>query len=185
MQSIYDEILSLAAPYLDTRANDVHTAVVRELALHLLEHYPAADADVVLPAVILHDVGWKLVPEDQQLSAFGPKMTNPDLRRVHEIEGARIAGEILARVDYDPGKAAEVVAIIDGHDSRDAALSLNDRLVKDADKLWRFTAGAVAIDHLRFGFGRADYLGWLAGQIDAWLSTPEARAMARRCLAEA
>ena len=36
----------------------------------------------------------------------------------------------------------EVVAIIDGHDSRRHALSRNDELVKDADKLWRYRSPA-------------------------------------------
>ena len=29
--------------------------------------YPEADEEIVLPAVILHDVGWKMVPEEKQL----------------------------------------------------------------------------------------------------------------------
>jgi hypothetical protein len=42
------------------------------MALQLLDHYPAADESVVLPAVILHDVGWKMIPAQEQLTAFGP-----------------------------------------------------------------------------------------------------------------
>lgn len=183
MRGSYGNIFDLAAPYLDTRSNDVHTSISFQMALQLLDHYPAADESVVLPAVILHDVGWKMIPEQEQLTAFGPNMSNPDLRCRHEREGARIAGDILKKLAYDPEKTAEIVAIIDGHDSRDAPLSLNDKLVKDADKLWRFTPEGVEIDHRRFGFARKVYLAWLDKQIDGWMNTPEAKQIARRQLA--
>jgi HD superfamily phosphodiesterase len=181
--SSYADILDLARPYLDTRSNDVHTSIAFRLALQLLACYPEADESVVLPAVILHDVGWKTIPEEEQLTAFGPNMSNADLRRQHEKEGARIAGDILDKLNYDPKKAEEIMAIIDGHDSRDAPLSLNDRLVKDADKLWRFTPEGVEIDHRRFGFAREDYLVWLEKQIDAWMNTREAQQIARQLIA--
>lgn len=183
MAPIYEEILALARPYLDTRENELHTSIACAMAQRLLERYPDADAAIVLPAVILHDVGWKMVPEEQQLTAFGPNMSNDALRRLHEVEGARIACEILARAAYDPAKTEAVARIIDGHDSRETALSLDDSLVKDADKLWRFCAAGVEVDHRRFATSREAHLLWLEGQIDAWLITREARAIAREQLA--
>lgn len=183
MHSSYANIFDLAAPYLDTRSNDVHTSISFRMALQLLDYYPLADESVVLPAVILHDVGWKMIPEQEQLTAFGPRMSNPDLRYRHEQEGARIAGDILKKLGYDPKKSEEIMAIIDGHDSRETPLSLNDKLVKDADKLWRFTPEGVEIDHRRFGFAREDYVAWLEKQIDGWMNTPEAKQIAHRELA--
>ncbi len=185
MSPRYEELFALARPYLDTRENELHTVVACAMAARLLACHPDADAAVVMPAVILHDVGWKMVPEELQLSAFGPKMSNQDLRRLHEVEGARIAGDILARAAYDPLKREAVVRIVDGHDSRDAALSLDDALVKDADKLWRFTPAGVDVDHRRFASTREAHLLWLEGQIDTWLITETARAIARAQLAEA
>ena len=117
--------------------------------------------------------------------AFGPKMTDPDLRRVHEVEGARIANEILTAVGYDAARREEIVAIIDGHDSRETAMSLNDKVVKDADKLWRFSRTAMEIDHRRFGYELREYFGWLERQIDDWFFTPEATRMARESFTEA
>ena len=37
-----------------------------------------------------------------------------------------------------------MIEIIDGHDTRKHALSLEDALMKDADKLWRFSRHGVA-----------------------------------------
>ena len=65
--------------------------------------------------------------------------------RVHEIEGVRIAREILAKVDQPDLDAEAIVAIVDGHDTRKAAHSLNDAIMQDADKLSRFTAHGVAL----------------------------------------
>ncbi len=180
----YPEIYERAKPYLDTRHNDLHVRISYGFARRLLEEYREADAAVVLPAVILHDTGWKAIPEDLHLKAFGPKMTDTDLRRVHEVEGARIAAEILTAVGYDPARRDEIVAIIDGHDSRETALSLNDKVVKDADKLWRFSRAAMEIDHRRFGYELREYFAWLGGQVDGWFFTPEAGRMAREAFAE-
>lgn len=129
-------------PYLDVRANDAHTLISYNIARALLRLRPEADAAIVLPAILFHDVGWKFVPEDKLAGSIGPKPIYPECVRQHEIEGARVAREALGALgDYD---IETIAAIIDGHDTRKTALSLNDALVKDADKLWRFTAHGVA-----------------------------------------
>lgn len=183
--SVYDRIYRKAKPYLDTRQNDVHVSGSFDFACRLLAHYPNADEEIVLPAIVLHDVGWKMVPEEKQLSAFGPKVKDKKTRRIHETEGVKIAEEILIRLNYDKEKIPEILSIIDGHDTRQEALSLNDQLVKDADKLWRFTPAGVDIDHTRFGIPRDSYVKWLDTVIDDWLFTPAAKEMAHAALAEA
>jgi hypothetical protein len=64
-------------------------------------------------------------------------------------------------------------------------LSLHDQLVKDADKLWRFTPAGVDIHHTKFGIPRDCHLKWLETIINDWLFTPEAKKMAHAALAEA
>lgn len=184
MEGIYLELYKLAKPYLDTRNNDIHTRLAFSCAKELLRYYPDANESVVLTAVLLHDVGWKMIPEDQHLKAFGPKMKDENLRRLHEVEGVRIASEIMNELDYELSKCKEVLLIIDGHDSREKALSLNDKLLKDADKLWRFTQTSVEIYHQRFVMGLQEYLDWLGNQITDWFFTPEADKIARETLAE-
>lgn len=181
----YRDLYQRALPWLDTRCNDLHTRIAFEQARLLLASHPDADESVVLTAIILHDVGWKMVPETEQLSAFGPKMSKPALQRLHETEGARIASAILSESGFDASRRDEVVAIIDGHDTRATSLSLNDALVRDADRLWRFTATGRRIDAQRFGMNPAEYQAWLADRIDEWLSTSEAKRLARAYLADA
>jgi hypothetical protein len=183
--ALCDLIYEKAKPYLDTRENDVHVSLSYAFAQRLLAHYPEANARIVLPAIILHDVGWKMVPEKVQLKAFGPTLRDKELQRVHEREGARIAEEILDSLGHGKEETLEILAIIDGHDTRREALSLNDALVKDADKLWRFTPEGVEIDYLRFGLERARHLDDLSRLLERWFFTAEARAMAREALVEA
>jgi HD superfamily phosphodiesterase len=133
--NVYDEIYALAEPYWHARSNDVHVPESYRLAQELLRYRPEADPAVVLPAILLHDIGYANVPEETHLRglAGAPTGWDADLTRRHEIEGARLAAEILARVGYDHERAERICEIIDGHDSREHALSLEDAIVKDAD----------------------------------------------------
>ncbi len=183
MKAAHKDLLDLATPYLDTRKNDIHVDEVVRIAPELIEAVKA-DEDIVIPALILHDVGWKMVPENLHLRAFGPRGIDEDLRHLHELEGARLAGEILAKVGYDEKKVDEIVRIIEGHDSRTEAISLNDMVVKDCDKLTRFCNLGFNIDAERFNYPPVKYVVWLEKQIDGWFFTDMAKRLAREELAQ-
>ena len=168
-----------ARPYLDTRENDIHTRISVSFACRLLEQ-EGGDEDVVIPAVILHDVGWKRIPEHLHLEAFGPGAAAPEINRIHEVEGVLIARELLEEVGYDRGKTEEILKIIEGHDSRSEALSLNDSIVKDADKLWRNTREGLRIDTARFGETYAEGIERIQSHLEQWYFTGSARQMAAR-----
>jgi HD superfamily phosphodiesterase len=177
MQPIHAEIWSLAKPYLKTRQNDIHTEISVQMAYRLVQR-EGGDENIVIPAIILHDVGWIEVPESLQLKAFGPRAVNPELNRTHETEGVRIAGQILEAVQYGKMKTARILEIIEGHDSRSEAISLNDMIVKDADKLWRYTKSGLDIDVARFGERFEEGLERLRGNIENWFFTQTARQIA-------
>src|SRR5690625_504055 len=69
---LHHGIWKQAKPYLRTRRNDSHTLFAYGIAAALLESYPEANPDVVLPAILLHDTGWSCVPENQVLEAIAP-----------------------------------------------------------------------------------------------------------------
>ncbi|MGD9300243.1 MAG: HD domain-containing protein [Desulfobacterales bacterium] len=177
MKPVFEKIRHLTTPYLDTRHNDVHTDVSTRLAFELLKR-EGGDEDIVIPAIILHDTGWKRVPAELHLKAFGPGATKPELNRRHEIEGVKIADEILRAVNYDRTMSKKILEIIDGHDSRHEPLSLNDRIVKDADKLWRYTGSGFYIDIKRFGESFDEGLERLSGNMPGWFFTVTAKEMA-------
>jgi hypothetical protein len=60
--TVLEQIYALAEPYWQTRSNEVHVPGAYALAQRLLEAHPEADADIVLPAVLLQDCGYFLVP---------------------------------------------------------------------------------------------------------------------------
>lgn len=172
-----------ARDYWNSRFNDIHVPIVYLHGRELLLANPAADADIVVPAILLHDVGWKSISEANQKRAYGPAPEDESLVRVHEREGVRIAGEILVGLNYEPRKSEAILRIIDGHDSRQQAISLEDALVKDADKVWRFTPVAVDYHHRLFDQQLAEYVRWLAGQFERWVFyTQRGKQMAREQL---
>jgi HD superfamily phosphodiesterase len=179
LNRIFDKIWELAEPYLNTRDNIIHTRISLRLAYHLMDK-EGGDPAIVIPAIILHDVGWKAIPENLHLAAFGPKATSPELNRVHEIEGVRIAKKILEQVQYDHRKIGEILEIIDGHDSREDPLSLNDKLVKDADKLSRYHKEIFHIDMRRYNYTYEEELNRIRSHVDEWFFTRFAKKIARK-----
>lgn len=172
-----------AKPWLDVRSNDEHTLISHALAKALLTLIPEADEAVVLPAILLHDTGWKKMPKDKLARAVGPTPQFPELQRDHEIASVAVGKEILARLNLGL-KDAEILAIIDGHDTTKQARSLNDAVMKDADKLWRFTPHGRHTIAGWFGSNPTDTLAMLQDFVLPSVLTPQGRAMAGALLAE-
>ena len=173
-------------PYLRARKNDVHVPLSYCFAERLLEEDAAANRDTVLLAVLLHDIGWAVVDEVAIFrDGFGPGMMESDVRIAHEREGARLAREILARCGYSEPTVEAVVAIIDGHDTRPHSISHDDEVVKDADKLWRFTVTGVGIACDWWKLTPAAYADHLERDVLGELFTAKALEIARAELSEA
>jgi HD superfamily phosphohydrolase YqeK len=178
MKPIYQKIFERAKPFLRTRKNLIHTRTALQYAFKLLNH-EKGEEEIVIPASILHDVGWKMIPAHLHLTAFGPNPSNPKLARVHEVEGARIARIILEELHYPPEKTKEICRIIRGHDSRKRPISQSDRIVKDADKLTRYSREGMAISSDWFRIPRRIHLDFLEEQIGRWFFLATARNLAR------
>ncbi|WP_448809703.1 HD domain-containing protein [Agromyces bauzanensis] len=176
-------IWKLAAPHLHVRNNDAHTLYAYGLARALLARLPEVREDVVLPAILLHDTGWSTVPDDQILEAIAPGAGRADLVRQHEKEGARIARDILSTIGHDTEATEQIVAIIDGHDSRRHAISPEDAIVKDADKLWRVSPHGIQTVCGWFGLASEEALRLCASRVEPALLTDPGRAMARALVA--
>jgi HD domain len=167
-----------ARPYLDVRNNDEHTLVAYGVAQALLAQLPDAQPDIVLPAILLHDVGWKQVPQDQLLNAIGRNPSRPDLVRAHELYGVEIARGILERHGMDPRQSNAVLAIIDGHDTTREARSLDDAVMKDADKGWRTTPHGMRIIRGWYDWSLEEYIDMVANVSNPRLLTAPGKAMA-------
>ncbi|PTQ72008.1 HD domain-containing protein [Celeribacter persicus] len=174
-----------ARAFLDVRSNDVHTLISYGIAKALLAEHPEVSESIVLPAILLHDVGWKRIDPALMADAVGPNPTRKELVREHEIHGVEIAGEILRRHRPEGVDADAVLAIIDRHDTLKEASSPEDALVKDADKGWRFTPHGIATIGGWFDTPAHETIDMLEDFVLPQFLTDTGRVMARGYLAAA
>ena len=180
----FDPVWRKAEPYMRARKNDVHIPLSFAWAARLLADHSEANRDVCLLAILLHDIGWYAIDmEDIIEKGFsGPNMLQSDVRYLHEAEGVRMGTEVLQATGWDVDIIAQVCEIIDGHDTRPDPRHLNDRIVRDADKLWRFEVTGIAVACDWFKLTPHDYANRLEDQKDK-LETEAGRAYATNTLA--
>lgn len=176
MKGIYRKIYERAKPFLDTRYNDIHTKLSFRYSLRLLKA-EGGDPEIIIPAILLHDIGWKKIPEKDQLKMFGPS-ADKRLQKIHEREGAKMATQILRELDYPKEKMSPIVSIIKRHDTSSQSSSLNEKIVKDSDMLWRFSRQGFLIDRRRFKVSSKKYLAYLRTRIEEWFFTETAKRIA-------
>jgi Fe-S cluster biosynthesis and repair protein YggX len=176
MEAIYKKIYKRVKPLLDTRANEPHARVSYRYGLKLLKA-EGGDPEIVIPSILLHDIGWKMIPEKDHLKMFGPK-ADKRLLKIHEREGARMAARILRELGYPEGKAKAIISIVKKHDTSTRPRSLNEKIVKDSDRLWRFSKQGFLINGMRFKVLPQKHLSYLQKKIEEWFFTDTAKGMA-------
>jgi HD domain len=182
--SRYDAVWQKAEPYMRARKNDVHVPLSFAWAQRLLSAHPEADRDVVSLAILLHDIGWYSIDmKDIIEKGFGPNMMQSDVRYLHETEGVRLSRPVLEETGWPEDIILAVAEIIDGHDTRPTPHHLNDRLVRDADKLWRFSVPGVSVACDWFKMTPRQYADRLVPQIEN-LETETGRSWAAEELQE-
>ncbi len=162
-----------------TRGNDIHLPISLAFAERLCRAYPDADAELVRVATLLHDTGWAHVDESRILSeGFTGDWRRATIRYEHEKQGCDVARRVLPGLGYSAEFIERVCAIIDGHDTRPVAHSLEDALMRDADRLWRFDQAGIALASSWFNMDPATYTDRLAAEIIPELITQAAVDMA-------
>ena len=113
-----------------------------------------------------------------------------ELRPITLLFGANSAGkssvlqalqyvrEILERHRPQGVDIEAVLAIIDGHDTTRHAKSLEDAVVKDADKVWRTTPHGMSVIRGWYGWSVAEYIDMVSVVSNPRLLTAPGRAMA-------
>lgn len=160
---IYRKIWDMALPYQDKRDDKGHAEIALKYAIELLEKVTGGAvlfckdgsiseeimdvsvAVIVIPAIILHDIGWSQMPKDKLLIVYSSlcKKAKYTARLEHQIYALPLAIDILNKsgysVEYGPFSTGEIIKIISQHDTRQGFYSLPDAIVRDADKLWRYS----------------------------------------------
>jgi HD superfamily phosphodiesterase len=141
MKKIFKAIWESALPYQDQRDDPGHAEVATHYA-QLLVRYEKGDRNVIIPAIMLHDVGYSQIPKERRMKIFDRKAKRIERLAVqyeHQIEGVLLARKILQKVNYPVDLVTEILEIISQHDTRKGFISKNEGLVRDADKLWRYS----------------------------------------------
>ena len=179
----HDPVWKSVVPETRTRGNDIHLPISLAYAERLCRAYPQADSRLVRVAILLHDTGWGRVDETRIISeGFGGDWRKAAIRFEHEKQGCVIAREVLPPLGYDEQFVDDVCAIIDGHDTRHEAYSLEDAMMRDADRLWRFDPAGIALASGWFGMDPATYTDRLRAEIIPELLTEAGIAIATAAL---
>lgn len=149
MKSVYSRIWRLSMPYYQSgRKTDVlHILWMMDIALMVCKNEQLDDS-LLMPLVILHDVGYSGIEEGNPF--------NIDIRKAHMAEGAKIARVILESVMYPANKIPIIVQYISIHDNwalGDNAIYKKDIILgvfNDLDFIWMATQeGFKAVTEIR------------------------------------
>lgn len=134
MKQTYQQIWALARPYLRQGLNKdfvLHTEGVVK-AMELLLKHENGDPHILIPAAILHDVGWAKVPKHYQRTQ--EKAMKERGMHLHIELAPPIIRTILKQLNYPTSTIKEIIAIVQSHKYRQPR-SLQKRLLIDADQL--------------------------------------------------
>lgn len=139
-----------ALPYQDTREGEIGHAEAVTYFSFKLNDLLEGDRKVTIPTAILHDIGWSQLTESERKlfyeteidSASGLQVWQryePILRARHQEQGSKLAKKILEEQNFPKKPTPYICETISQHDTRKGFLSLEDGIMRDADKLWRYT----------------------------------------------
>lgn len=171
-----------ARPFLQVRENELHSALTYSFSRRLAAGEGVVDQEGFVLAAMLHDVGWSQVPEHLVLESFGPECRFPELRRLHETEGVRIARELL-HDEVQEDRIGAILALIDGHDTLQEPRSPEQGLLREADKLWCYTGAGFDIVRRWFSHTPSEHLKYLEEWLTERFTSPTGSAMAQGCFA--
>jgi len=134
MNKEYKKIWELAKPYLKKgKMKDflIHTKGVVK-AMELLLKKEKGDGSLLMPAAILHDVGWAKVPLKLQKS----REVEEEIQalKLHLEYAPATIKKILLKVKYNKGKTEKIIKIVLAHKFKKPK-NIEKRLLIDADSL--------------------------------------------------
>ncbi len=137
MKEVYKKIWELAMPYyIKGRPMDIDHIEWMMQDAEIVCQQEKIDDFLLLPLVILHDVGYSINRGTDKLQF------DPDFKTIHMKDGAKIAKEILNRVDYPKEKIEKISYYISVHDNwclGDDSVYQNDTILhtfNDLDYMW-------------------------------------------------
>ena len=148
MKEIFNEIKRKSDHMQDLRDDAGHAEIVTSFAQKLCEIFKANE-DIVIPAAILHDIGYYGMDDNLLREMMAKKLSEEQEHKIkieHMERGVRFAKQILSEVNYEPKLINKIIEIIQKHDSKDVCNFVEEKIVRDADKLARFSKVGFYVD---------------------------------------
>ncbi len=148
MKEIFEKIWEAALPYQDKRDDDGHARITLKYAKELVK-LENGNEDIVIPAIILHDIGYSQIPRKRRMLIFDKDAKKEDregVRNEHQKQSVKLGRKLLKKLNYPSEMIPEILEIISQHDTRKGFISKEEGLVRDADKLWRFSKERFKVD---------------------------------------
>lgn len=137
MNKKYQKIWELTKPYLKKGSIKdfvLHTEGVVK-ATEMILKKEKGKSDILIPAAILHDVGWAKVPLELQKAEDRKKKNKKVIRKALELHieyAPAIAKGILAELGYEKKMMRKIISVIEDHKFKNPR-DLNKRILIDAD----------------------------------------------------
>ncbi|QTA93064.1 HD domain-containing protein [Desulfonema magnum] len=164
-KSIEKRLEEIAKPLLrkGRKGDWEHVTRTLDYGRYLLQH-EEGEADIIIPALYLHDIGWSQI-KFQDFTNAPPALANHTRSKyLHMERGAELANKILQDIGYNPVKRCVIVSIISVHDIPEKIFAMENpsaTLVMEADRLDRY--GLESLRRFEDIFG-PDYLKGEDGQ---------------------
>jgi len=169
-----------------------HTQRALAFGRRLLQSEPA-QAEIVIPALYLHDTGWSRTDFSDFLSATPAQKKHTRSLALHMGESAALADAALRELDWPDDQRERIVAIIAVHDEPEKVFAMGDlsaTVVVEADRLDRY--GKESLKRYERMFGPDYWQGehWQEAKamriegLRDWFRTPTGRSLAHELARE-
>ncbi len=186
-------------PRLHARTTDVHTAICLSMLDDFSNHLKLSFRQRYLVgiALILHDVGWSTLAQEEVAASLGVKglklsKSASQPKEKHALVGSQIASQVLSQFSFDltPDITSEekdlIIKCVLFHDKpwevAGMNLPLEVKALVDLDHIWSFTRQNFWQDTVRKGVKPADYLENLRQDLPSYFVTEFGRQKAMQML---
>lgn len=182
MKEIFKQIWKKAELMQDLRDDKGHAKIVTGFAEKLCNIFKANEM-IVTPTAILHDIGYYGMDKNILKNLMVGKLSKEEIKRIkdeHMKKGAELAENILKKLNYNPKFVKIIVNIIKNHDSEGVGFSIEEKIIRDADKLWRYSKEGFDLDVKRRNCKSIEWYNYLLKNLEKenYFQTEEAKKIA-------
>lgn len=192
VQDEFKDFFLKALPHLHARTTDVHTAISLSYLDRIIDlHTDKANRRVVALGLILHDIGWSALSEQEIIDSLadykGLELSDTSMgpKERHATEGVKVSERLLDEFKFEPALSAEdrkeILDIVLYHDHVEK-LSNNGKLATDLDRIWSFTHENFWQDTIRKDVLPKQYLINLTKDSETYFATKAGLTIAKQLL---